>query len=123
HYIFSSLYNIKERSGGTVSKMHHFNSKAELESYIRTSLPNLPNTFFLPSFYTSNISGKQICPDSSTGVYTCALPVPRDNAGIPMFDVRDTDKFIKGILLNHEKDVRARRILGATELQVSERGA
>ncbi|KAF8472850.1 NMRAL1 protein [Kalaharituber pfeilii] len=114
HYIFSSLYNIKELSGGTLSKMHHFDSKAEVESYIRTSLPNLPSTFFLPGFYMSNIPGQQILPDPSTGVYTFGLPVPGDKAGIPMFDVRDTGKFIKGILLNREKTL-GKRVLGATK--------
>ncbi|KAF8459658.1 hypothetical protein BDZ91DRAFT_742007 [Kalaharituber pfeilii] len=114
HYIFSSLYNIKELSGGILSKVHHFDSKAEVESYIRTSLPNLPSTFFLAGCYMSNMPGQQILPDPSTGVYTYALPVPGDKAGIPMFDVRDTGKFIKGILLNREKTL-GKRVLGATK--------
>lgn len=92
--------------------MHHFDSKAEVEQYIRDI--GVPASFFLPGFFMSNIPGKMLRPSPVTGAYTLALPIPTTSP-MPLIDTEtDTGKFVKGILLNREK-VLGKRILGAAD--------
>jgi hypothetical protein len=73
-------------TNGKLKNVHHFDSKAEVEEYIREM------------------------PDGNWGL---ALPTPAD-APIPLFDAEDdTGKFVNGIFLNREK-LLGERIYGAT---------
>ncbi|KAF4633951.1 hypothetical protein G7Y89_g4160 [Cudoniella acicularis] len=111
HLIWSSLLNVTKLSGGKLDKVAHFDSKAEVEEYIRSI--GIPASFFLPGFFMSNLPGKMVRPSPQTGAYTLALPIPT-NSPIPLIDIEsDTGKFVKGILLNREK-VLGQRIYGAT---------
>jgi uncharacterized protein YbjT (DUF2867 family) len=97
-------------SGGKLSKVAHFDSKANVEEYVRSI--GLPATFFLPGFYMSNIPGQSL--NNMQGPYNFALPIPTDSP-MPLFDTeRDTGKFIKAILLNRETTL-GKRIYGATD--------
>ena len=51
--IWSSLPNVTKMSNGKLSGMHHFDSKAEVETYIR-GLP-IKSTFYMAGFYMQNM--------------------------------------------------------------------
>lgn len=115
HLIWSSLLNITKLSGGKLSKVAHFDSKAEVEEYIRQI--GVPATFFMPGFYMANIPGQSL--NNMQGAYNFALPIPIDSP-IPLLDTEaDTGKFVKGILLHREKVLGA-RIYGATDYYTPE---
>jgi hypothetical protein len=98
-------------SGGVLSKVYHFDSKAHIEEYVRST--GLPSSFFLPGFYMSNIPGGAFRQAPPNNDWTFALPVP-GLSPVPLLDTAgDTGKFVKGILLNREKTL-GKRILGAT---------
>ncbi|MCJ1468393.1 hypothetical protein MMC07_007021 [Pseudocyphellaria aurata] len=114
HLIWSSLYNVTELTDGKFSGVEHFDSKADVEKYIRTL--SIPATFFMPGFYMSNVSGGMLHPnaDSSKHEYVLTLPVP-DHTPIPLFDAGDdTGKFVKAIL-THRDEVLGKRVLAATD--------
>ena len=98
-------------TGGKLSEVRHFDSKATVEKYICSI--GLPSSFFLPGFFMSNLPGKMIRPSPVTGAYTLAMPIPT-TSHVPLLDTdTDTGKFTKGMLLNQKK-VEGKRILGAT---------
>ena len=99
-------------SRGALSQVHHFDSKANVEEYIRQI--GVPATFFMPGFYMSNLSGQFFKPNPENGTYRFALPIP-GNSPMPLFDTgSDTGKFVKAILLNREKWL-GKNVLGATD--------
>jgi len=109
--VWSSLLNVTELTGGKLSQVHHFDSKAEVEKYIRSI--GVPSSFFLPGFFMSNLPGKMIRPSPQTNAYTMAMPIPT-TSHLPLLDTEDdTGKFVKGMMLNQAK-VEGKRILGAT---------
>lgn len=112
HFVFSSLLNVTELSGGKLAHVVHFDSKAKIEAYVREL--GIPASFFLPGFYMSNVPGnmfRQLPPDND---WTLGLPIPT-NTPVPLLDpADDTGKFVKGILLNREKAL-GKRIYGATD--------
>lgn len=112
HFVWSSLLNVTELTGGKLSHVEHFDSKATIEAYIRTT--PLPASFFLPGFYMKNLPGgmfRQLPPNNA---WTIGLPIP-GTTPVPLLDTaEDTGKFVKGMLL-HPKLVLGKRILGATD--------
>ncbi|KAI9820416.1 MAG: hypothetical protein M1832_003749 [Thelocarpon impressellum] len=99
HLIWSSLLNISDLTNGKFSGVYHFDSKANVEEYIRSI--GVPATFFMPGFYMSNISLRPN-PESEAHEYIFAMPFAPDTP-IPLFDPgEDTGKFVKAILLNRE---------------------
>ncbi|KAI1385807.1 NmrA-like family-domain-containing protein [Hypoxylon trugodes] len=94
HYIWSSLLNIKELSGGELPNVYHFDSKATVAGYIRESEDG-----FL----------KQVPPDNN---FALAFPVA-PNAIVPVFHPADTGKYIKAIVHNRDA-LPGNRFLGAT---------
>lgn len=91
--------------------VHHFDSKANVEEYIRTL--NIPATYFMPGFFMSNLPGMSLreMPD---GKWALALPMPADSP-IPLFAAEhDTGKFVKAIFLNKQKTL-GERVYGATD--------
>ncbi|KAK2855748.1 hypothetical protein FQN49_004877 [Arthroderma sp. PD_2] len=115
HLIWSSLINVTKVSGGKLTGVSHFDSKAAVEEYIRKI--GVPATFFLPGFYMSNIPGQSL--NNMEGVYNFSNPIPA-NSPIPLIDTElDTGKFVKAILLNREK-VLGKQIYGATDYYTPE---
>ncbi|GKT43112.1 NmrA-like family domain-containing protein 1 [Colletotrichum spaethianum] len=111
HFIFSSLLDINKLSNGVLPEVYHFDSKAAVEEYVRTT--SLPSTFFLPGFYMSNLPGGMLRQTPPDNAWAFNFPVPASSP-IPFFDpAADTGKFVKGIVLNREK-VLGKRILAAT---------
>ncbi|KAH7408988.1 NmrA-like family protein [Cadophora sp. MPI-SDFR-AT-0126] len=115
HFIWSSLRNVKQMTNGKLPNVHHFDSKAAVESYIRTSLPTLPTTYLLAGLYMSNIPGQWLRPSPQPPHnYTLSLPVP-SSSPVPLFaTLSDTGKLVKGIL-NHREETLGKRVLAATK--------
>jgi hypothetical protein len=98
-------------SGGVLSQVHHFDSKAKVEGYIRSE--GIPATFMLPGFYMSNIAGGNLR-KTPEGVWKLALPIPGDSP-IPLFASEyDTGKFVKSIFLKKDETL-GKRIYAATK--------
>ena len=112
HLIWSSLFNINKLSNGKYPNVYHFDSKADVEAYIRAE--NIPATFFLPGFYMSNIPGQILRPSPPENHFTLTMPAP-ESTPVPLFDAaNDTGKFVKGIL-THREQVLGKQIYAATD--------
>ncbi|KAH8601981.1 hypothetical protein B0O99DRAFT_714091 [Bisporella sp. PMI_857] len=111
HLIFSSLPSATALSNSHLTKVHHFDSKATIESYIR--MLGIPTTFLYPGFYMNNLPGQRLSFSASTKSWTLSLPVPGDTR-LPLFAAElDTGKFVKAILLNRD-ELLGERIYAAT---------
>lgn len=89
HIIFSSLLNVTEVTGGRLTHVPHFDGKAKIEQYIRST--GVPSTFVLPGYFMSNYI--QMLRREEDGSYTLAYPVG-DKAKFPLFDAAsDTGEF------------------------------
>ena len=111
HLIFSTLFNVKELSGGKFPNVYHFDSKATIEQYIRSL--GIPASFFMPGFYMSNLDNTFRPSPQEPHVYTLALPMP-PTTPIPYFDAADdTGKFVKAMIMKKDQ-VLGRNILAAT---------
>ena len=80
--IFSSLLHVTETSNGRLKNVPHFDSKADIEKYIRAS--GLPSTFVLPGYFMSNYS--QMLRKGDDGTYQLFYPVDGKKARFPLFD-------------------------------------
>ncbi|KAE8152729.1 hypothetical protein BDV25DRAFT_54909 [Aspergillus avenaceus] len=110
HLVWSSLLNVNKLTNGVLSKVYHFDGKAEVEEYIRSL--GIPATFFLAGFYMANVPGASFRP-MPDGSYALSMPFG-DDAPIPLFATEfDTGKFVKGIYLNRDATL-GKRIYGAT---------
>jgi uncharacterized protein YbjT (DUF2867 family) len=88
HLIFSSLHHVKEETKGRLTHVPHFDSKANVEKYIRAS--GVGCSFVLPGYYMSNL--KQMLKRAEDGTYQLSYPVSTQ-AKFPLFDaVQDTGK-------------------------------
>lgn len=97
---------------GALPHVHHFDSKAKVEAYIRTIA--LPATFMLPGFYMSNFPGSALRFDPSINAYTFSMPVP-SSSPVPLFATNaDAGKFVKAIL-SHREETLGKRVLAATK--------
>ncbi|GAM33857.1 uracil permease [Talaromyces pinophilus] len=87
HLIFSSLRGLTELTGGRLTNVAYFDSKAEIESYIRQS--GVPATFVLAGFFMTNFLEAL---KKRRDVVTLEWPVDPDKAKVPVLDVNeDTD--------------------------------
>ncbi|WEW59213.1 hypothetical protein PRK78_004682 [Emydomyces testavorans] len=87
HLIFSSLYHILDASAGALRHVPHFDSKANIELYIREL--DIPATFVLPGYFMSNFL--DTLRKGEDGTYTLMLPIT-NKAQFPLFEVFDTGK-------------------------------
>lgn len=90
--IYSSLLHVTEETNGRLKHVLHFDMKADVERYIRSS--GIPSTFILPGYFMSNYISMQMLKKGEDGVYTLAYPVG-DKAQFPLIDTEtDLGKFI-----------------------------
>ncbi|CAI7612241.1 hypothetical protein CBS147355_9713 [Penicillium roqueforti] len=110
HLIFSSLHHVKEESKGRLTNVPHFDSKANVEKYIRAS--GLGCSFVLPGYYMSNFT--QMLNRSEDGSYQLYYPVSND-AKFPLFDAaQDTGLFVRAAL-KHKDQLKNKQILAAAK--------
>ena len=96
HLIFSSLHNVTEETKGRLTQVPHFDSKANVEKYIRES--GVRCSFVLPGYYMSNFT--QMLTRAEDGSYQLFYPVG-NKAKFPLFDAaQDTGKIKILLLLN-----------------------
>ena len=89
HIIFSSLHHVTEATKGRLAHVPHFDSKANIEKYIRQSGMNA--TFVLPGYFMSNYA--QMMQKGEDGNYQLFYPVDGKKAKFPLFDAAgDTGK-------------------------------
>ena len=112
HLIWSALVNVTKLTKGAFPNVDHFDSKAEIEDYIRDL--GIPATFFMPGFFMSNFPGGMFRPLPPHNAWTVPLPMPPDTP-IPLFDAGDdTGKFVKAIL-THRDTLLGKQVLAATD--------
>lgn len=86
--IFSSLHHVTEATKGRLTHVPHFDSKANVEKYIRAS--GVGCSFVLPGYYMSNFT--QMLNRAEDGSYQLFYPVGKQ-AQFPLFDAaQDTGK-------------------------------
>lgn len=108
--VFSSLLNVTKITDGRLSHVVHFDGKAEIEEYIRST--GLLATFVLPGYYMTNY--KQMLRKGDDGSYSLAYPISKD-AKFPLFDTAaDMGKFVKPALKNPEA-FNGKQILAAAD--------
>ncbi|GFF43913.1 nmrA-like family domain-containing protein 1 [Aspergillus udagawae] len=115
HLIFSSLHHVKEESKGRLTHVPHFDSKANVEKYIRAS--GVGCSFVLPGYYMSNF--KQMLNRAEDGSYQLFYPVS-NQAKFPLFDAaQDTGLFVKAAI-KHADQLKNKRILAAAKYYTPE---
>ncbi|KZF20236.1 NmrA-like family domain-containing protein [Xylona heveae TC161] len=108
HLIWSTLPHASTLTGGKLSGVTHFDSKAEVAEYIEQQ--GIPATFYLPACFMSNITGSL----QKTGAgYSLNYPFTPTTV-IPCIDVvADTGKFVAAALANPSAFI-GKKILGVT---------
>ncbi|KAF7552045.1 hypothetical protein G7Z17_g4597 [Cylindrodendrum hubeiense] len=111
HLIFSSLINVSEVSGGRLTHIHHFDGKAKIEQYIRSS--GVPATFVLPGLFMSNLF--TMIRNNGEGAYSLSLPVSPTKGQVPLFNAGgDLGKFVNAAIKHHPSSI-GKHIYAATE--------
>ena len=97
-------------TNGQMSKVYHFDSKANAADYMESL--SIPLTRFMPGYYLSNLPSS-FRPGSDGGALTHYIPVAPATK-IPIFHAEeDTGKFVKAIFLKPEQTV-GKTVRGAT---------
>lgn len=99
--IYSTLPRTKAISGGKYTGVHHFDSKADVEDYIRAQ--PIKSAFFAPGSFMSNYESSLAPRPVGDGTYafaSCASP----STHLPLIDTAaDTGKFVGAILADPDK--------------------
>lgn len=113
HLVWSSLPNVTKLTNGELTKVEHFDSKAEVGEYADKHRGKMIVTWFMPGYFMSNIKG-QVRPDES-GIPTLSLPWNPKHTRVPLLDVRsDSGKFVAGIL-EAEKEADGHHVHAVSE--------
>ncbi|KAK1765278.1 hypothetical protein QBC33DRAFT_455696 [Phialemonium atrogriseum] len=116
YILFSSLYHVTEETKGRLTNVPHFDSKANIEKYIRAS--GLKCTFVLPGYYMSNFT--QMLKKAKDGTYQLFYPVDGKKAKLPLFDAaHDTGLFVKAALKIADS-LQGKRVLEAADYYTPE---
>jgi hypothetical protein len=97
HLVWSSLPHASKLTNGTLTKLQHFDSKAEVEEYIDSAKGDMTATYYRPASFMDNFKQSiNLVPD---GVPTYFAPLDPINTKFPVIDVAaDTGKFVAGTL-------------------------
>ncbi|KAF2664061.1 putative NmrA family transcriptional regulator [Microthyrium microscopicum] len=108
--VFSSLLNVTEISNGKLPHVLHFDGKAKIEEYIKST--GITSAFVLPGYYMSNY--QKMLQKGDDGSYSLAYPVSKE-AKFPLLDTaEDIGKFVKPALKNPEA-FNGKQILAASD--------
>lgn len=112
HLIWSGLIDVTKLTNGKFPNVYHFDSKAHIESYIRSI--GVPSSTFMAGFYMSNLETMLNPSSQAPHAYAFAMPMP-PTTPIPCFDAAgDTGKFVKAMLMKRDK-VLGKNVLAATD--------
>jgi len=101
YIIWSSIPSPAKISGGKLNKVDHFESKYEVEQYIRT-LP-IKASFFVPGSFMQNYRRMMVPRPVGDGTYAISN-VYEASTEIPLIDIEgDTGKWIAAILANPDE--------------------
>jgi len=101
YFIFSSLTHVGNISGGKYQHVDQFDSKAEVEEYIRT-LP-VKSAFFTPGSFMQNFGGMMAPHPTGDGSYAISNIVTPQTQ-FPLIEAAaDTGKYVGAILAEPEK--------------------
>jgi uncharacterized protein YbjT (DUF2867 family) len=115
HLIFSSLHHVTEESKGRLTHVPHFDSKANIEKYIRAS--GVGCSFILPGYYMPNFKSMFI--KAEDGSYQLFLPISKQ-AKFPLFDpAENTGLFVKAAI-KHADQLKNKQILAAAKYYTPE---
>ncbi|KAK0481183.1 putative hscarg dehydrogenase [Armillaria luteobubalina] len=116
HYVWSTLPMTKNTTGGAVT-VPHFDSKAHVDEYIISSLPDLAKktTFFWAGYYATNL-GSSTSLRKEAGKYIWVLPCA-PSAATPMVGLTTANVgvFVAGILAKPEITLPSKYVLGSVE--------
>lgn len=115
YFIWSTLPNVKILSNNEFLQVNHFDSKAEVESYVR-KLP-MKSSFFLPGVFFQNFQNFHtvFAPQKIGNCYTICNILSSETK-VPWIDVvADTGKYV-GILLSNQERYIGKTIYGSQEL-------
>jgi uncharacterized protein YbjT (DUF2867 family) len=116
YLIFSTLSSPALVSHGKYKNAVHFDSKNEVEQYIRT-LP-IKSAFFAPGTFMQNFTGGMSPRPAGDGKYVLTNIVAPETSW-PMIDITDTGKFVASILAEPEK-FEGKTLSAATKLYTTE---
>jgi len=109
HFIWSSLPHVTKMTNGKLSKVEHFDSKAEVEEHIRSK--KIPASFFQPGFFMSNL--KTSLKPTDDGNFSMTS-IWNPDTKVPMIEInKDTGKFVAAALLKGPS-TDSKRILGVS---------
>ncbi|CAG7996022.1 unnamed protein product [Penicillium salamii] len=118
HLIFSSLLDVTKESDGRLKHVPHFDQKAHVEQYIRST--GVPATFILPGYFMNNYTSFGMLRKGEDDVYTLAYPIGKD-ALFPLIDIAaDMGKFVAAALKNRSETLGT-QILAAAEYYAATR--
>lgn len=112
YLIFSTLTHIGRVSGGKYTRGGHFDSKAEVEEYIRT-LP-IQSAFYAPGSFMQNFDTIMKPHPAGDGTYVLANVLAPDSL-LPLVDIEETGKYV-GAILARPDVFEGRVVAGATGL-------
>ncbi|KAK1143699.1 hypothetical protein N8T08_006099 [Aspergillus melleus] len=99
-----------EASGGRLKLVSNFDTKAEVERYIRSK--RIPGTFVLPRYFMTNFTAPQMLKKAEDGIFTVLCG---DNAEFPLIDTEaDTSNYVVAAIRNYPK-VLGKQILAASD--------
>ena len=112
HLIWSCLPNVTKLSSGKLTRVEHFDGKAEVADYIESIKGDgMVATYFMPGFYMSNLNRKE-----QEGVLTLAYPWDADDTHVPLLDTaEDSGKFVAGMLEADAQSVNGRYVHAVSE--------
>lgn len=97
HLVWSCLPNVTKITNGHLSKVEHFDSKAEVAEYAKQVKGDMIVSYFMPAYFMSNLT-TQIQPDPDTGIATLSLPWNPTDTWVPMIDIqKDTGLYTAGL--------------------------
>jgi hypothetical protein len=97
HLVWSGLPNTTKMTNGELSKVEHFDSKAEVTEYAdKVKGDSLIVSTFMPGFFMSNLLG--MTKKQEDGQIGLAQPWDAKETWLPLLDIRgDTGKYVMGL--------------------------
>ncbi|KAF2716263.1 NAD(P)-binding protein [Polychaeton citri CBS 116435] len=102
HFVFASLPFVEKLSGGAITGVKHFDSKALVREYAEANKgSDLLVSYYDPAMFYSNL---KTLVHTIEGTPTMSLPFPGENIDWPLHDpARDGGKFVMGLFEGGEK--------------------